>query len=119
MSNWRGINPQRWKSTFPVETFRRTTLTRSRADASSFADAERVRQIAEYDEILERLQSMSERLSAQDRTVLVAAESVLLRIVNGPLSLEDLTMLRETVKSLDLAAHVQAISDRWFASASL
>ncbi|MCI0676577.1 MAG: anti-sigma factor [Phycisphaerales bacterium] len=91
----------------------------SRADASSFADAERVRQIAEYDEILERLESVRERLSAQDRAVVLAAESVLLRIVNGPLSLGDLTMLRETVKSLELAAHVQAISDRWFAAASL
>jgi hypothetical protein len=79
------------------------------ADLSSFADVDRVRQIAMYDEILPRLQESCARLAASDRPVVLAAESILLRVVQGPLSIDDLRLLRETVTSMDLAGQLGRI----------
>lgn len=84
-----------------------------RADHESFADVERIRQIAEYDELLDRLAQSRERLNDADRVTVMAAEGVLLRVVNGPVSLDDLRTLSRTVGSMNLAAQVEAISARW------
>lgn len=89
------------------------------ADLESFADVDRIRRIAEYDNLLDRLAAARGRLSAADRPVVLAAESILLRIVQGPLNLDDVRVLRETVTAMDLPAQVQTISNRWTRAASL
>jgi predicted anti-sigma-YlaC factor YlaD len=89
------------------------------SDLDSFRDIERIRQIAEYDELLDRLAESRTRLTPADRAVVLAAESVLLRVVNGPLSVEDLHLLNETVASLDLPTQVEAISHRGLQWSSL
>lgn len=91
----------------------------TQADLDSFADADRIRRIAEYDGLLDRLAETRTRLSPADRPPVLAAESVLVRIVNGPLDLNDLRVLHETVDRLDLTTRVQAISERSLAGSSL
>lgn len=82
----------------------------TRADLTSFADVERIRQIAEYDELVPRLGETLGNISGADRALVMAAESILLRIVRGPLSVDDLESLRETVHSMDLADQIHAIA---------
>ena len=91
----------------------------SQADLSSFADVERVRRIAEYDDLLNRLGEARGHVSAADRPIVLAAESILLRIVNGPLDLDDVRMMNETVAALDLAAQLEAMGGRWQTASSL
>ncbi len=91
----------------------------SRADVKSFADVEYIRQIAVYDDLLNRLTDSRSRLQMADRPAVMAAESILLRVVNGPLSEEDLQLLRESAKSLDLSRQLQSINDRWQPASSL
>ncbi len=79
------------------------------ADLRSFADIERVRQIAVYDQLPQRLADLRPRLRAADRAVVMAAESVFLRIVNGPLDLDDLRLLHDTAASMGLAMQIGAI----------
>ena len=85
----------------------------SRADLRSFADVERIRQIAEYDDLLDRLADSRSRLNWNDRPAVLAAESVLIRVVRGPLSLEDLRMVHDTVQQLNLADRIEDLSSRW------
>jgi hypothetical protein len=89
------------------------------ADHESFADVDRIRQIAEYDELLDRLAESRDRLTASDRAAVMAAEGVLLRVVNGPVSLDDLRALSGTVASMNLPAQVESISARWSPASSL
>jgi hypothetical protein len=89
------------------------------ADLDTFADVERIREIAEYDDLLARLAESRDRLNAKDRPAVLAAESVLLRVVNGPLSTDDLRSLHNTVASLELADQIQAMSERGIRSTSL
>jgi hypothetical protein len=49
----------------------------------------------------------------------LAAESVLLRIVQGPLDLSDLRVLQETASTLQLGAQLEAISGRWPLASSM
>lgn len=91
----------------------------AQADLGSFAAVEKIRQIAEYDDLPNRLAEARQRLTAEDRLVVLAAESVLLRIINGPINLDDLKLLRDSAGSMELSAHVQAISDQWPNAASL
>ena len=89
------------------------------ADVNSFADVERIRAIAEYDDLLARLAESRDRLNVEDRPAVLAAESVLLRVVNGPLSTDDLLSLHNTVASLELADQIEAISERGSVATSL
>jgi predicted anti-sigma-YlaC factor YlaD len=82
----------------------------AQADLTSFADVERIRRIAEYDNMLARLAEVRGHVSLADRPLVIAAESVLLRIVNGPLDSSDLEMLNDTVSRLDLATELEDIS---------
>jgi hypothetical protein len=79
------------------------------SDLTSFADLERVRQIASYDELPSRLADVRQRLRPADRAAVLAAESIILRIVNGPVDLDDLRMLHDTVASMNLATQIGAI----------
>jgi len=85
----------------------------------SFADVERIRQIAEYDELLHRLADARSRLRALDRGVVFAAEGVLLRIVHGPINQDDLRALRDDVQDADLPARLTMISAQWQAGGTI
>src|SRR5688572_30763268 len=50
------------------------------ADLTSFADVDRIRRIAEYDDILNRLAAARGRLAPAERSLAMAAEAVLLRL---------------------------------------
>jgi len=82
------------------------------SDDGSFADVEMARQIVEYDELLPRLASVCKALPPGDRTSVMAAEGILNRVVHGPIDLNDLGLLRETVVNLKLVDEVAALSDR-------
>ena len=89
------------------------------ADHNSFSDVEQIREIVMYDEMLDRLATARVRLEPMDRTAVFAAESVLLRIVNGPLSSDDVRDLQETVRRSDLPSHLDSMSARWQPHATL
>ena len=89
------------------------------ADLSNFAEVERIRQIAEYDNLLPRLEGLKQRLSQKDRPVVVAAECILLRIVRGPVSQQDARELLNDATGLRLARMLHAISTRHSAGTSL
>lgn len=84
----------------------------AQADLDSFADVDRIRQIAEYDETLPRLASLRTRLADADRPMVMAAESVLLRLVRGPISLQDLRDMHDTVARMNMAGEMDAITGR-------
>ncbi len=85
----------------------------------SFVEVERIRRIAEYDRLLPRLARLRANLAPQDRTAVFAAESVLYRVVRGPLSMEDVQIMRDDVSRLELARQLEAIGNRWSPASSL
>jgi hypothetical protein len=85
----------------------------------SFVEVERIRRIAEYDRLLPRLARLRANLAPQDRTAVIAAESVLYRVVRGPVSSEDVREMRDTVSQLELARRLEAIGNRWSPASSL
>ncbi len=85
----------------------------------SFVEVERIRRIAEYDRLLPRLARLRANLAPPDRITVSAAESVLYRVVRGPLSMEDVQMMRDDVVQLELASHLDAIGNRWSPASSL
>ena len=89
------------------------------SDLRDFADIERAREIAVYDEMPQRLADVRSRLHPADRAAVMAAESILLRIVNGPLDMNDARLLRDSVASLNLAAQVGAIGSGRDAATSM
>lgn len=89
------------------------------ADQETFRDIEHIRQITEYDDLLAGLSRARDHLGAEDRPALLAAESILLRLVRGPLSLDDLKGMRQTVATLGLSTQLDAMSDRRPPPASL
>lgn len=82
-------------------------------DDRSFAEIESIRRVAEYDELPARLAAARDRLAPTDRPAVFAAESILWRIVHGPLSLDDVQDLRRTVAESDLATRLETMSRRW------
>ncbi len=82
------------------------------AQVSSFADLETVRRAAEYDDIVPRLAAVRERLVPEDRTVVMAAEAVLFRLVNGPLDLTDAVALKDSVAELQIVQRLDQIRAR-------
>lgn len=89
------------------------------ADLSNFEQIERIRQVAEYDNLLPRLDSMKSRLSTSDRPMITAAECILLRIVRGPVTLQDARELLTDASGLRLARYLHSISMRNAAGNSL
>jgi hypothetical protein len=88
--------------------------TLAAADEGSFRDVEWIRQTAEYDQLLPRLSAARFQLPAADRPVLLAVEGMLHRIVNGPMDLEDVRLMRDAVARLDLSTELATIGDRQF-----
>lgn len=104
-----------------AETFYATALVLEAladADLDSFADVERVRRIAEFDELLPRLHQARSRVDAADRPAVLAAESLLVRVVQGPINTDDVRVLRDTVAQLQLSEEMGEMSLRWSAPSS-
>jgi len=80
------------------------------ADDRSFADVEQARRITEYEQLLPRLAVTRGGLPLADRPLLLAAESMLYRIVRGPMNLDDVRELRNTIARLDLPDQINAIT---------
>jgi hypothetical protein len=89
------------------------------SDDDGFARIERARQVIEYDELLPRLSAARANLPAEDQPPVLAAESMLYRIVRGPLSVADVREMRRTIARLDLPQQIDAISGRRPSEASL
>ncbi len=89
------------------------------ADESSFADVDFVRRTAEYDGLLPRLAAARRELPPRDQSAVLAAESVLFRIVAGPLSQQDVRELRLTIGRLDLPGQMQSMTRRLPETSSL
>jgi len=89
------------------------------SDEDGFAGIERARQVIEYDELLPRLSVVRINLPAEDQPPVLAAESMLYRIVRGPLSVADVREMRRTISRLDLPQQIDAISGRRPSEASL
>jgi anti-sigma factor RsiW len=89
------------------------------SDEEGFAGIERARQVIEYDELLPRLSVARANLPAEDQPPVLAAESMLYRIVSGPLSVADVREMRQTISRLHLPQQIDAISGRWPSAASL
>jgi len=80
------------------------------ADDRSFADVEQARRITEYEQLLPRLAATRGGLPPAAQPVLLAAESVLYRVVRGPMNLDDVRELRNTIARLDLPDQIDAIT---------
>ncbi len=84
----------------------------ARGGEGSFAAAEQVRRIAEYEELLPRLSSTREDLDASDRPTVLAAESLLYRVVRGPISLDDLDEIRHSASRLELQQRLERLASQ-------
>lgn len=89
------------------------------ADLNSFAEVERIRRITEYDELLPRLEELKPRLSAADRAAVRIAESILLRIVRGPITEQSARELRADASDFGLSQSLHAIGNRFEAQPTL
>jgi hypothetical protein len=79
----------------------------------SFAVAEHVRRVAEYDDLLSRLNDLRAggRLEPDQERIVFAAESILVRLVNGPLDQQDLRNLRGDVARMELPDRMGMLGD--------
>ena len=89
------------------------------ANERSFGEIDVVRRIVEYDELLERLASAHQRLTAEDRAAVLAVESIFTRITRGPLSGEDIAEIGATIDTLELSERLARIGRRSDATLSL
>ncbi len=80
------------------------------AETSSFRDVEIIRHNAERDGILDGLAAARANVQTAQRPTILAAESILLRIVRGPISQDDLKLMRADVQTLDLAAQLHGLT---------
>ena len=89
------------------------------ADHQSFRDVERIRRIAENDNLIARIGDTRSRLSPIDRPAILAVESIVHRIVYGPVSLGDLSVMAKTVADLNLIGQLDTMTGRWDPRSSL
>ncbi len=97
----------------------RLLMMLSQTPDQSLVEVQRIRRIAEYDLLLMRIAQLRANLAPQDRIIVSAAESVLYRVVRGPLSLEDVQIMRDDVNRLELPSHLDAIGNRLSPASSL
>jgi hypothetical protein len=94
------------------------TLLR-KMDDGDFATVDRVRAVVEYDELLPRLAAARADLPVENRAVMLAAESILYRVVRGPLSEADVREIRQAIVRLGLDERIESLSGLWSNGASL
>jgi hypothetical protein len=90
-----------------------------RADAASFTDLEDVRRATEYDDLLERMAAARRTLSPEHRPLVLAAESILYRVVHGPLTLDDARELREAARRLEISRRLGELGSRTVSASAL
>jgi len=78
-------------------------------DVTSLRVAEQMREIVVYDELLARLADVRSRVKPEDRMKLGAAESMLYRVVNGPVSVDDLAQMKDDAARLELIPHLERL----------
>ena len=76
-------------------------------ELTSLSVAERMRNIIVYDDLLNRLADVRKRLQPEDRLKLSAAEAMLYRVVNGPVSVDDLIEMRNDAGRMELIGHIE------------
>jgi hypothetical protein len=76
-------------------------------------DVDRIRRIAEYDDLVPRLRILRPHLDPTERDAVLVAESLLYRIVHGPLDPADFEDVAETVAALALPARLAELSAHW------
>lgn len=76
----------------------------------SLSEIERIKRIAEYDELLPKLSKLRAKLAQEDRSNTYAAELLLQRIVQGELADEDVKEMRNAVNELDLPSLINEIA---------
>jgi hypothetical protein len=116
------VGPTEGLSKKDAETIESVSLVLSileNADDRSFADIEQARRITEYEQLLPRLAATRSGVPVADRPVLLAAESMLYRVVRGPMNLNDVRELRNTIVRLDLPDQIHAITGKRARSNSL
>ena len=91
----------------------------SQTPDQSLVEVQRIRRIAEYDLLLMRIAQLRANLAPQDRIAVSAAESVLYRVVHGPLIIEDVQVMRDDVNQLGLPSQLDAIGNRLSPASSL
>lgn len=89
------------------------------ADDTTFQPIEQARRIAEYDNLLGRLGGLRERLSPTERYTIFAAESILSKIVHGPLDIGEVRDLRNAIRTLNLVGQLDLLTGRWNRSNAL
>lgn len=82
------------------------------ADERSMSDIETVRQIAEYDRVLDKLDGVLDRLDPRDRTFVQAAVPIINQIVHGPMSEADVREMRGAIAARDLIGRIDRLSGR-------
>ncbi len=105
--------PTKGLSRIDAETIESVSLVLSilaNADDRSFADVEQARRITEYEQLLPRIAATRSGLPPAARPLLLAAESMLYRVVRGPMNLDDMRELRNTIARLDLPDQIAAIT---------
>ena len=75
----------------------------------TFRDVDFVRRVTEYDDLLTRLADARHNLPIEDWPALLGAETILHRVVAGPLSVDDMRELRQAISRLDLRAQISAV----------
>ena len=80
--------------------------------AHDFSDIEQARRIIEYDDLLPRLAHVRRHVSFEDQPLILAAESVMYRVARGPLSLDDVRELRESVVRMELSGQLDTIRNQ-------
>ena len=81
--------------------------------ASPQGDIDQVRRAVEYDRLIPKLRRVRERLTPQDRAVLLASEALLVEVLEGPVGRNDLLTIRATIAELGLVQTLESLSDRW------
>lgn len=79
-------------------------------DLTSFSEVEWMRRVIETDELLPHLHMTRDRVAVADRPAVFAAESIIVRIAEGPLELQDVERLQEIATTMGLADELTRIS---------
>ena len=80
------------------------------AELHTFADVETIRQVALYEDLLTRLAEARQRVDGTDQSVVFAVETILLRVVHGPVSMDDLQQLRDFARDSALHDQLRALA---------
>lgn len=82
----------------------------AQAPEQSLIEIERIKRIAEYDELLPKLSMLRAKLAQEDRSNTYAAELVLQRIMHNTLGIHDVQEMRNAISELNLPSLIDEIA---------